>query len=300
MSFCQNCGANLTEDPKFCQNCGALVEDTRQEGSHNERNRTEERSLTSAKKGAAKKRKRIAAICAIALVLCVGIVAVTAGWRHPVGGGSSVSSGKQTAVPAAAKSFVKEYGDRYTDPVSTYYAKQDYEANNNCPPALMSTDFINSYEISNTVDGDMSSLDFTTLELLVNSAINQQSSIDLFNNYTSVNLDCYMNVLSKNPGAKATEIINSQFLDYCSGGSWANVNNVTLNNKDPEEGQKLIDNFEAVVDKYGSNACYTIEKASNDDNLNGTLFDKAVPTASKFDSNGRVIGFVDNGVNIVI
>jgi hypothetical protein len=164
---------------------------------------------------------------------------------------------KQQGFSAEAKDFVAKYGDRYSDPVSTYYAEKAYETKNNSPGLLMSDNFISDFEITNNIDVTASDLEFTMMRLPLDTKVCQETSIKVFNNYTSENLSQYMNLLAKNPGQKAEDIIDSQFLNYCAGNYLGKYDSNMWNTKADTAAKKLMDTVKNIVTEYGGAANYS-------------------------------------------
>lgn len=248
--------------------------------------------------------QKILAGVAIALVIGAGGMIANVTYQNHVASASSVETGSKTA-PAEAKNFMDQYGSEYSDPISTYYAEKGYEQTHNGAGALIGTDYINSTleaNKQNDYNGETCVLGFNMTKLPLDSAINQATSIDIFNKYTAKNLSLYMNLIAKNPDPKAIEVIDGQFLAYCLG-TYTNADrNVIAGNQEAiTEANKLLNTAKSVVKKYGSAANYTVAQASNNDNdLSKTQFGHIATTNARVDSNGNNIGFSDSGVNLVI
>lgn len=206
---------------------------------------------------------------------------------------------KQPAIPDEAKNFVAKWGNRYSDPVSTYYAAIGYEVAHPNAPVLVSDSYVSEYEMQKYPSGETSDLGFSMTKLSLDKEIGQATSIEVFNNYTVNNLNLYMNLIAKNPDQKAMEVIDNQFLNYCAGNYFDDKN--TSNAEAKADGINLLRTAKAIALKYGSSANYNVAPASNDDNApDATIFGRIATTHSRVDGQGKNIGFSDSGVTLVI
>ncbi len=202
---------------------------------------------------------------------------------------------KLPAIPNEAKQFVSEVGGRYADPVSTYYAVEAYKKEHADKTPVLSDEFINKYDNSGPQDGDLSILGFTAYRLPLNAEVTQKTFIDIFNNYTKPNLDLYMNLLSKNPSAKAVAIIDNEFKSYCS-------ENTAFKNDDAQIAM-LMATAKNEVAQYGSAVNYSVAKATDKlGEKDATIFPMAdgimfgsIPWGKQVVKN-----YADSGIDLVI
>lgn len=160
---------------------------------------------------------------------------------------------KAPAIPNEAKQFVNEVGSRYADPVSTYYAVEAYKNEHASKSPVLSDEFINNYDNSGPRDADLSTLGFTAYRLPLDIDVNQKTLVDIFNNFTKPNLDLYINLLSKNPSAKAIAIIDEELKTYCSGN--------TPYKEDDGQIEMLMTTVKHEVETHGSTANYSLASA---------------------------------------
>jgi len=259
---------------------------------------------TPEKKGLSKKQKMIMAFAGVALALVAaagGGVAVNAMNQNRTATKTEAPinpTDEKQAIPNEAKTFVNDYGDRYKDPVSTYYSAMGYEAEYDAP--LMMTDAnINKYEITNDFHGEVSPLGFKMEKLPIEDKIDQAYSIKIFNEFEAKNLNLYMNLIAKNPSEKGVATIENQFLNYCAG-NYLNSNNNTSNEAENIKARKILDTMKSIVEKYGSNANYCIAPAVSAQLTTrvptSTIFSSDIPTRVRDDNSG----FADSGVSILI
>jgi hypothetical protein len=266
---------------------------------------TEGTPPTPEKKGFTNNQKLIAGIAGIALALCIGVIGdrlltANSGQNQPVATSTTNSGDKQPAVPNEAKSFVAEYGSMYSDPVSTYYAEKAYEEAHSGKNLIMTADSIDKYNFIR-LDFPTSTLGFTTKELPLDTKIDQNTSIEIFNSYTKPMLDLCLNYLAKNPSPEARKIVEHEVMNYCGGECLQGYN--TWDKDQAVEIQKLLDTAEAIVAKHGSAANYSVALASTDDkNPDVTLFNKNIPTiVGYYEYNKEKIALAgDNGIRLVI
>jgi hypothetical protein len=114
-------------------------------------------------------------------------------------------------TPKAQNTFITKFGNRYTDPVSTYFAEAAYEKAHNGKSVMMSDEIIDKYENLKQHDGEKSELGFYMFHLPVDTKIDNKVSLDIYNNYIFKNLDIYMNLIAKNPSSEARDAIDKQF-----------------------------------------------------------------------------------------
>lgn len=270
-----------------------------------QRNGGESTTVPPENEGFTKKQKKIIASIAISSLLAGGVIADKIFGKaetvpvHPNAAvADTVNPGetqKEPAIPNEAKQFVSEVGSRYADPVSTYYAVEAYKKEHSGKTPVLSDEFINNYDNSGPRDMDLSTLGFTAYRLPLDAVVNQKTLIDIFNNYTKPNLDLYMNLLSKNPSAKAVTIIDSEFRDYCSdGGSF----------KEDDNGiAALMATAKKEVAEHGNATIFKTAKASeNPNNLDATLYPGAdTTTLGTFSWGGQNIKcYTSAGINLVI
>lgn len=168
----------------------------------------------------------------------------------------TLNPGSETQkIPAEAQKFVTEFGSRYVDPVSTYYAVEAYKKDHDGKTPILTDEFINNYDNSGPQDGELSILGFTTYRLPLDTEVSQKTFIDIFNSYMKPNLDLYMNLLSKNPSAKAVAIIDDEFKSYCS-------QNTSFKEDDAQIAM-LMNTAKSKVAEFGSAADYSVAKATD-------------------------------------
>ena len=202
--------------------------------------------------------KRALAIGLVGIVGALGVVDAAAC------GGNSQPQPKATATELPAnlgeKTFVTTYGERYADPVSTYYANQAYKKVNHGRDLVMTDSFINNYDTT-AERPEVSDLGFTWCELPKDAKIDQATSVKLFNDYVAKEMSLYMNCLAKNPSEAAVAITDFEFTHYCSDANWENYPNSKLDfTADDGPIATLMETAKAVVAKYGSSANYTVNR----------------------------------------
>jgi len=271
---------------------------TAQPGNKNFSN-PEATSLTPERKKLTKKQMMGMGAVVLAVLSAIGGgVAVNAlSENRPTTIEAPANSGEEQKIPAEAESFIAEYGARYEDPISTYYADKDYNEFNDTTGVIMTDSYANTYEIANTKNGETSDLGFYMLQLPLESKISQTNSIEVFNNYTAKELSLYMNCVSKNPSPEAVAVINDQFMSYCSGGR---ENGNTLDDRSIEGSMKLLETVRSITSKYGSAANYTVAQASSSEGEDTTIFNKYKPTIDIRNSDHQSVGFSDGGIKLVI
>jgi len=196
------------------------------------------------------------------------------------------------AIPNEAKGWVAEYGNRYADPVSTFYAEMGYEKKYGKPTIISNKD-VSEYEITYGTSGDTSPLGFTMGTLELGGTIDQEVSMRLFNSYEAPNLSLYMNLLARNPASGAVAMIEEQFLAYSQGQDLLSVGGV-YDERAGTRTRKIMDTMASIVNKYGSNAIYSIAPAvsgsvENPDSTNSVFF-----FAGQTDVYTNGLGFMDN------
>jgi hypothetical protein len=213
---------------------------------------------------------------------------------------SNDSGEKQPAVPSEAQSFVTEYGNRYSDSVSTYYAVEAYKDTHSGVDPVMSNEYVKNYDFNGEKHFPISPLGFELKELPTDVSFNQESSIKLFNEYTALMLGKYMELISKNPMPDEIKIIDQQFLDNCAGQHLGGYDSWDTEQRD--SANNLLRTLKSVVAKHGSAANYSVALASNDKtNTNATLFNKNIPTVTGYYmyNNEKLIAANDD-INLVI
>lgn len=186
-----------------------------------------------------------------------------------------VESEPVESVPPEARSFVEQFGNRYTDPVATYYSEIAYETAGDGSGAIIPQELIDGYASDTFKDGTESFLggmEYLSLPFETNIVDESaEASAQFFNN--SAVLGCmnrYMNLVAKNSSApEAINIINDQFLYYCG--------NDSLSGGDLGYVQNLMNSLRSVTETYGSNANYSIAPAGADNDSQegeGTSFTK--------------------------
>lgn len=256
------------------------------------------------KKGVSLKTKVGVGLAAAVVLIGGGSVAA----KKAMNPGNSTATGPvptntgeaQPPLSAEAQKFVDLYGDRYADPVSTYYASKDYVLKANIPNVIMADNYIDNFEINgNIVTGVPDEIGFTQYTLPLDAKFNQQTSIKVFNEYTVPSLNCYMNELAKNPSPEAKKIIKAEFAKYCS-----DISNEDLPiafTSDDKGIAMLMDTADALVSKYGSTANYYVAPAEiNSDDEGVTSFDGATMKGYYMYDDREIQYFSDNDVRLVI
>lgn len=207
---------------------------------------------------------------------------------------------KAPAIPDEAKRFISNVGDRYADPVSTFYAEMAYENTHDNHGLPISDAYIENYKASSNQDVKKSDLGFTSYELPATAEDNQDTAIKIFNDYMVPNLDLLLNYLSKNPSQKAIAVIDEQFRNYCSntGGKGLPME-FTADNAAID---KLMATAKSVVSKYGSTAYYSVANGStNSKDVSATTFPDTLGAVETIDYYGQKLSSLQaNGVNLTI
>lgn len=198
----------------------------------------------------------------------------------------------EVKVPKEAQAFVDLLGDRYQDPVSTYYSEIAYEKKYD-QTLLITDENADKWEITGKLDGETSHLGFHILTIPFDTEFNSDFSAKFFNESVVPNLDKYMNLVAKNPYDKPSEIIESEFQTYIGG-----ADNIEPNYQ--EYGRNIAKTLRGVVEKYGPNAIYSIAPAKvvkiTDSHEPYTQFDSDVPPML-FDKN---MGYSDGGILLMV
>jgi hypothetical protein len=213
---------------------------------------------------------------------------------------------KQPELSADAKKFVADFGGRYIDPVSTYYAEKAYEQKVNSVGDIMTDAYIDSFnsDEEQMPDGKSDMLGFKKYELPLNENIDQNTFVKVFNEDFAPGLSNLMNHLAKNPTDKARAVIINEFQRYYS--NTADAGQPAAFTYDDQESANLIDTMQQVVDKYGSAANYSVAPASAYDYTNsqtGTIFhDRGAANSGNVEYNGKKIEyfFTNKSVDIAI
>jgi len=211
---------------------------------------------------------------------------------------------EQQSLSAEAQKFVAEFGSRYSDPVSTYYAEKAYEKNVSIGGVVIPDEYINNFNSNDeqTADGNSDTLQFTKYELLLNKQIDQKAFVDVFNSYIAGGMSEYMNLMSKNPTPEAVKVIKSEFLKFYSD---ARDDNMPAHNTPAKpEVINLMDTLDGVVEKYGSTANYSVAQASAydyTDSQEGTIFTSLAVDSGHVEYGGQNVEyFFTSGVDIAI
>lgn len=303
---CPNCNEENVSSARFCKSCGGKLFQAGNQVTQNESQSTPIEKNNSTKK----QKKLIAIMSGIVLLIAVGSAIdsrlprknLPLATQVPI---TPIEEQQPVSVPAEAQHFVNDYSDRYSDPVSTYYAEMAYEAKNNGLGAVISDEILKSGKIStNSVIGETSEIGFTEYRLPIDAKMDQETSLDIFNDYTSKNLDRYMNMLSKNPSPEATAVLDSQFKNYCSDAMGDNLPQVGFLLDDAKI-KTLMDTAKEVVAKYGSNADYSVAKAiaimDDPENTSNTVFTNTVTNTETYKWHDKKIEALHEiGVRLVI
>ncbi len=203
---------------------------------------------------------------------------------------STKSSNEQRDIANELKNFVADFGDRYSDPISTFYSNNVYE-NETGVNLIMTDKYISEYDTTAQMH-EPSPLGFERYLIPKDSKIDQNLSMKIFNDYTSKELSLYMNRLAKNPNPEAVAIIDYEFTNYCSMAGNDNTPEFAFN-QDNEGIATLMETAKSVVAKYGNAANYSVEPASNNsDQQNISYFDENDSTdAQAVDNSGKITEF---------
>lgn len=165
-----------------------------------------------------------------------------------------------SSVPAEARQFVSQYGDRFNDPVATYYSEQEYEELSHNKSLMISNEAIANYDMSAQPTGEISPLvGFEKCKLPADTTIDTKTAVAIFNNYTSKELSLYLNCLAKNPSPEAQAVIDYEFKNYCS--------NSNAFAGDSEYTDTLMQTMHNLVRQFGSSTEYYIGKGALQTNI---------------------------------
>lgn len=208
-------------------------------------------------------------------------------------------------APEESKLFMVDFGDRYEDPISTYYACEGAKISHG-NDFLVTDGYLKSYAESRAnryQDGTPSELGFRPYAFSAGEAVDANTSIEIFNNYTSKQLELYMNLLSKNPTQAGVSAIDKQFMDNCSDTKFDTIPDKSFH-EDDQEIQAMMEIAKSVVEKYGSAANYTVQTAefrTSDDTKSN--FDPAMFTSNFIDTKygaSTSLVFAQSSADIVI
>jgi|GEM_PF-1165427 len=213
----------------------------------------------------------------------------------------------QPSLSAEAQKFVDTYGDRYADPVSTYYSEKAYIEKNYVSGLqdILGDEYVANFDSQEEQmpDGQSDMLGFKMYELPMNQKMDQAEFIKVFNEYFAGGMSNYMNLLSKNPSPEAVAVIDSEFEKFYS--DTAQKDLPAEFTYDDEEIANLMDTCKQVVAKYGSAANYAVAPAvayDYTDSQSGTVFKSlAVDTGHVKDQNGVDVQYFFTGnINMAI
>ena len=226
----------------------------------------------------------IVAGVALALVSAVGIGAkINASAEHKQTTRETTIN-PEIKIPAEAKEFVAEYGARYDDPISTYYAEKSFGLDVG-KSVLISNESINNYDMSAPMDESSQLIGFEQYQFPPNKEISQNNATWIFNEFTAPQLTLYINALAKNPNPEIQKIIDYEFINYCS-------------DRESQEDYKyintLMDTCKAIVDEHGSNTNFTIGKGIIYHDPMGTYINEYVSAQGEPDEKGIVNKFSAN------
>jgi hypothetical protein len=212
---------------------------------------------------------------------------------------------EQQSLSAEAQKFVAEFGSRYSDPVSTYFAEKAYNPDIDLGP-IMTDEYINTFnsEDEQMTDGKSDMLGFKKSELPLNEKVDQQVFIDVFNKDFVPGLNNLMLYFARNPSPEARQVIRDEFEKYYS--TTGDKGQPAAFTFDDQEIANLMNTFEAVAEKYGSAANYSVAQASaynHTDSQEGTIFGSTAVDSGHVEKYGQKIeyyftGSVDITVNV--
>lgn len=297
---CPNCNEENVSSAKFCKKCGGKLPC-----------KTTNNVAEFIKLGFHEMTKNIGRK-ALLSVSILSAVATVGGALYFFGGSDNISENKtpteiedsvgtisEKNIPKEAQSFVNEYGDRYSDPVSVYYAEKEYKATVNKYGSIMTDKFIDNFKISTGFISQQSELDFTHYMLPTNAPENQETVVKVFNEYIAKELEIYMNLLAKNPSPEAIKVIDSEFRNYCSEtGSEGTSMAFAI---DDAEIATLMKTAKSVVIKYGSTANFTVARGEiGSNNTQATNFTEKLSVAEEMESNSKRTRSLQSDANIRI
>lgn len=187
-----------------------------------------------------------------------------------------------SGLPGDAKQFISKYGSRFSDPVSVYLTEYGYEQSGN-KSLMLSDEAVANYDMSIRPTAEKSPLvSFERYNLPVTTGLDQNTAVKIFNEYTAKELTLYMNALAKNPSAKAQEVIDFEFTNYCS--------NDELSIDYSKYTQNLMAMCKAMVAKYGNSTQYIIGKGAlkNDIAPGDTYISSDVPNQGQENSTYKM------------
>lgn len=266
--------------------------------------------LTESGEGDPKKPNRLilgitagAAATALAIGGFLGIKAATEGANNTppekddrdnsqIGGGGTVEE-ETPAVPAEAQDFVTRNGHLFSDPVATYYAEKTYIESNQGQGLILDEGYVSSYDFESPVfeAGDTSPLGgFNTLVMSPETEVNTASSVELFNEALPA-MNRLLNMVAMNPKTENLEVLKHEFSKYSG-----------ISNADSDN---LVNFFQNITLKYGSNAVYTINPAVTAEQESSTvpqsIFTYDAPAIDAVDEEGKITAFsdqVDFSINV--
>ena len=244
--------------------------------------------------------------------LGAGCSSVTPGANTPGTNESAANPGQTQEVPALAQFFINDYKDRFKDPLSTWYAKEAYKKAHDGMNPVLSDGAIKMYlESKANRQENAGPLGFNVYRLPDNAALDENKSIEIFNDYTSKELSLYLNYLAKNPTPEGEALVDSEFMNYCSDTIYAG-NSAYDFTDDDRFIATIMDTMKSIVSKYGSTANYTVlpsvlqphaqrglGEAISETDKNKTSFEASSFIATKFDKGKHVVQSQSN-VDIVI
>jgi hypothetical protein len=245
---CAACGAEVAAQARYCTKCGQPVGSGPAVCSGQPRTDEPDPPGPSAHSG---KRsalgRRLVIVAALLVAAFVLIVDVPSFMQNRAA---------QNRAKAPVRSFVRDYGTRYNDAVSTYYATQAYRKATGVD-LVMTKDYITNYDpLATTEQGPTSTLGFERYSLPVDAKIDIATCEKIFDEYIAKELTLYMNLIAKNPNA--TDIIDSQFTNF--------LGPADTDHADRDYTVKLMESAKVEVAKHGSSANYKVEPISDNDN----------------------------------
>lgn len=256
---CRKCGASIAESAVQCPKCGELDPASP--------------SVQPKKKNVL---RRGLAIVAVALVAAIALIVLVPSLVHD-STQEKQAKAAQSKADAALRSFIRDYGDRYSDPVSTYQAEEAYEASHSDGPnnggLLITQETIANYDMSASMDLSGSPLGFEGYKLPLSAKADRATSMEIFNNYTCKEMSLYMNLLARNSNnPDAVAIIDFEISHWCAS-NWgqSSPENAQI---DDTSMQTMMETAKSVVAEYGSAANYTVAPGSaTEGDPNFTYFD---------------------------
>jgi len=167
---------------------------------------------------------------------------------------SETQAGGQEQQPSLSpeeQSFIGAYSDRFSDPIATFNAQQEYVKQHPERAWLtVSNDDFNNYNLTQTASAPISPYGFEIRVLKPEQKFTTQTLIDQLN-VSIPEMSLFMNYLAMNPLPNQVAVIEKEYSNYA--GYYSRTT------------QHMLDSFAEIVQKNGSNAIYEINPATTDE-----------------------------------